>query len=199
MALRDEIKDKALVCIDEVCATSEAANAYFFPVDNMLDEAAGWVIRAVPLRALGSGKDIPTAGLETRADGTGMLPLPEDFVRLLSFRMEGWHRPVVVPIRNTDGAYVQQFNPVLRGGDSKPVVALCEEERRLEYFSSSRGRDAEIAEARYFGFTALGDDYPRRLADITAWKTAELVLAVLNDTAAMQICAGKVNEILQLL
>jgi len=199
MALRDEIKEKALVCIDEVYATSEAANASFFPVDRMLDEAAGWVIRAVPLRALGSGKDMSAAGLEARADGTGTLPLPEDFVRLLLFRMKGWCRPVIVPIRNTDDAYIQQYNPVLRGGDSKPVVVLCEEERRLEYFTSSRGRDAEIAEARYFGFTTLGDDYPRKLADITAWKTAELVLAVLNDTAAMQICAGRVNEILQLL
>ena len=199
MALRDDIKEKALVCIDEVYGTSDEANASFFPVERMLDEAARWVIRAVPLRMLHPGKDLPVSELEARADGTGELPLPEDFIRLLSFRMEGWRRPVLAPIRNTDDVYVQQFNPVLRGGDSKPVVALCEEERRLEYFSSSRGRDALVAEARYFGFEKVDDTYPERLTDITAWKTAELVLAVLNDAAAMQICTGKVTEILQLL
>lgn len=199
MALRNEIAEKALVCIDELPAASCKANASFFPVDRMLDEAARWVVRAVPLKALGPGKELPVQSLEAREDGTGSLSLPDDFVRLLRMRMEGWRRPVVVPIRDTDDAYVQQFNHVLRGGESKPVVALCEDDRRLEYFSSSKGADAKIAEARYFGFTEVNDDYPERLADITAWKTAELVLAVMNDTAAMQICAGKVTEILQLL
>lgn len=199
MALRDDIKEKALVCIDEVYATSEAGNASLFPVDRMLDEAARWVVHAVPLKALGPGTELPVQSLEAREDGTGSLLLPEDFIRLLRFRMKGWCRPVVIPIRDTDERYTQQFNPVLRGGDSKPVVALCEDDRRLEYFSSSKGSGATVEEARYFGFSEVDDTYPERLADITAWKTAELVMAVMNDIAAMQICAGKVAEILQLL
>lgn len=199
MALREHITEKALVCIDEAHAASDKANASLFPVDRMLDEAARWVVRAVPLKALGPGKELPAQSLEAREDGTGSLPLPEDFIRLLRFRMKGWRRPVVVPVRDTDDVYVQQFNRILRGGESKPVVALCEDDRRLEYFSSSKGAGATVEEARYFGFTEVDDTYPERLADITAWKTAELVMAVMNDTAAMQICAGKVTEILQLL
>ena len=199
MALRDDIKEKALVCIDEVYTTSEAGNASFFPVDRVLDEAARWVVHAVPLKALGPGTDLSVQSLEAREDGTGSLLLPEDFIRLLRFRMKGWCRPVIIPIRDTDERYAQQFNPVLRGGDCKPVVALCEDDRRLEYFSSSKGAGATAEEARYFGITEVDDAYPERLADITAWKTAELVMAVMNDIAAMQICAGKVAEILQLL
>ena len=199
MALRQNITEKALVCIDEAHVASDKANASLFPVDRMLDEAARWVVRAVPLRALGPGKELPVQSLEAREDGTGSLPLPEDFIRLLRFRMKGWRRPVVVPIRDTDEVYTQQFNRILRGGESKPVVALCEDDRRLEYFSSSKGAGATVEEARYFGFTEVNDSYPERLADITAWKTAELVLTVMSDMTGIQLCAGKVTEILQLL
>lgn len=199
MALRDHITEKALVCIDEALAPLDKANASFYPVAQLLDDAARWVVRAVPLHALGSGKPLPAEGLIARGDGTGELPLPGDFIRMLRFRMVGWMRPAIGTIRDTDAAYVQQFNRVLRGSENRPVVVVCENDKRLEYFSSSRGVNARIAEARYFGFTEVDDDYPEGLADITSWKTAEMVLAVMNDTGAMQLCAGKVNEILQVL
>ena len=199
MSVREHITRKVLLCLDEAMPSLEKTNGSFFPVDQVLDEAARWVLKTAPLHAIGPGKELPKDGLVPRKDGTGELPLPTDFIRLIRFRMKGWARPVQVPILTTDARYIQQFNPTIRGGEAKPVVALCEELGKLEYFSSSRGIGAEIAEARYFGFTDLNDDFPEKLIDVAAWKAAELVSSIMNDALAMQICAGKVAENIQIL
>lgn len=193
---REAIKERALVCVDEVYSESDAP---FFPVEAFLDEAAVWVLRAVPTRLLGAGKELPVDELYASEDGSGSIPLPEDFLRLLRFRMEGWRRPVLATIADTDPRYVQQFNPTLRGGEAKPIVAICEDTRRLEYFSSSRGVRAQVAEARYFGFDKVDDHFPEKLIELTSWKLAEIVLTVMNDTQAMQLCAARVNEIMQVI
>lgn len=197
--IRDEILNKALVCIDEASSASSELNAPFFPTETFLDEAARWVIRIAPQYTLGVGRELPADDFKPASDGSGTMPLPNDFVRLLRFRVKGWRRPVLIPIYDTDIRYQQQFNQALRGGDAKPVVVLCENARRLEYYSSSDGAYAKLQEARYFGFEAVHDDYPNRLIDITAWKTAEIVMATMNDATGMQFCTARVNELLQTL
>ncbi|MEG1622807.1 MAG: hypothetical protein RR330_05485 [Alistipes sp.] len=197
--VKDAILRKALVCIDEVYPEANSLNAAFFPLEQFIDEAARFVVNAVPLRALGAGKEFDKSTLLASSDGSGSISLPPDFIRLLRFRIEGWQRPVVAAIYDTDIRYSQQFNKTLRGGNSKPVVVICRDLGRLEYYSSSRGSFAKIAESKYFGYSIMDDTYPLLLVDLTAWKLAELVLSSMNDVPAMQLCAAKVNENMQLL
>jgi hypothetical protein len=55
----------------------------------------------------------------------------------------------------------------------------------------------DLDKAHCIAFDSVDDKYPSKLADITAWKTAELVLSALNDTQAAQICQAHTQEILQ--
>lgn len=199
MPVWEKIRRRALTAVDEVYPAEDNENAAFFPVDEYLVEAGRWIARTVPSYALGSGKPIPTDGLDARADGSGSLPLPSDFLRLLRFRMKGWMRPVTAAMTDADARYVQQANRTLRGGEARPVAAIVEGGTRLEYYSSSLGKQARVVEARYFGISSTEDAYPDNLIEITAWKTAELVLTSISDAGAAQQCAAKVNEHLQVL
>lgn len=195
MPARDEIREKAYVYLDEVSMDVDSTNVAAFPLNELLDEAGAWVVRTCPIHCLGSGVEMPIAAFVAAEDGSGKLPLPHDFIRLLAFKMEGWNHKVTQPIRDTDEKYKQQFNRVLRGNESKPVVVLCDGDKALEYYSSSRGADATIETARYFPYTVVNNNYPLSLYDVTAWKLAELVLAASTDVNGMQICQNKIQEL----
>jgi hypothetical protein len=78
--------------------------------------------------------------------GWGYLDLPTDFLRLLSFKMSDWIRPVVNPITPDDPSYAQQkfTYPGLRGTPQCPVVAIVEGtvNKKLEFFSSYASTDS---------------------------------------------------------
>lgn len=193
MPARDQIRKKAYIYLDEVSPDVDSINVAAFPLNELLDEAGAWVVRTCPLHCLGSGEPLPLTTLRKMDDGSGRLTLPHDFVRLLSFKVEGWAHKVTQPIRDTDDRYKQQFNRVLRGNDSKPVVVLCEGDKVLEYYSSSTMADVESA--HYFPYTVINNNYPLELYDVTAWKLSELIFAASNDVNGMQICQNKIQEL----
>lgn len=195
MPARDQIRSKAYIYLDEVSPDVDSINVAAFPLDELLDEAGAWVVRTCPLHCLGSGTELPIVAIKKREDGSGRMPLPHDFVRLLSFKVEGWNHKVTAPIRDTDDRYKQQSNKYLRGNDSKPVVVLCDGDKTLEYYSSSKGVEAEIEIARYFPYTVINNNYPLILYNVTAWKLAELIFAAANDVNGMQICQNKIQEL----
>ncbi|MEG2370850.1 MAG: hypothetical protein RSB23_06775 [Alistipes sp.] len=197
--IREDVLRKALFCIDEVYPDANTLNTAFFPLERFVDEAAMWVVRSVPIRALGAGSDFTDCDFIPNPDGSGSIYLPQDFVRLIRFRVEGWLRPVTTPIYDTDARYAQQFNKTLRGGDAHPVVVLCDGNTRLEYFSSMDGEEAALSEALYFGFLKVDNNYPENLICLTAWKLAELVLSATHDIQGMQVCGAKITEQIQLL
>lgn len=192
-AIWEDILKKSLRCVDEVYPEVNGVTLGVFPVADFLLEAATWVARVVPTRALGLGRELPVDGLTPHADGSGSLPLPEDFLRLVSFRMKGWKKPVTTPIYDTDARYAQQSNPTLRGGVTFPVVAICDGETRMEYYSSPLGIYAEVERASYFPKPNTEEDFPASLAYAVAWKCAELTLSSMNDTAAT-LAAERVAE-----
>ncbi len=90
-----------------------------------------------------------TWGKSQAGTGWGSIDLPTDFLRLLSFKMSDWIRPVVNPITPDDPSYSQQkFNyPGLRGTPQCPVVAIVEgtSNKKLEFFCSYASTDANGA------------------------------------------------------
>lgn len=204
MAVRESIIAKASRCIDEVYPSPNDINAPFLPIEQFLDEAAEWVVKAVPAKSLGNGTEVtlPADNLaawkyEIDEEGVGSVTLPADFKRLLSFKCSDWRRPVVAPIYDTDISYTQQSNPYLRGNAYRPEVAICDGESRLEFYTAV-SPDATV-KCRYFAFSTVSDDYPANLINITAWKLAELVLTSISSITSAQACQAKVNELLQLL
>lgn len=197
--IRDTIRDKAFLYVDETSSAIDTLNVDSFPIDALIDEAGRLVMLSAPLRALGKGKTLPLTDFTANADGSGSVALPADFLRLATFKIKGWKRPATTIIYDTDITYAQQFNRVLRGSDSRPVVVLCKGNTVLEYYASSSGKNATIDFATYIGYSNLDNNYPSRLIEVTAWKLAELTFSIMSDNAGMVVCQNKINEIMQLL
>lgn len=199
MSVREDIKNKAFACLDETEINADAINISAYPLDTFLDEAGERVLRIAPLHTLGAGLPLPTESFTPHSDGSGSVNLPADFLRLICFRLRGWLHGKPIVIYDTNSLYAQQMNPVLRGGVAKPVVAICENRNILEYFSSPDGENAEIIEARYFGYTNVDDNYPVLLHNALAWSLAGIVASIMGDVQTMQLCEAKVQEQITLL
>ena len=196
--MREKIIRRALRCIDEIYPYDVEVNVQQFPLAEFADEAARRGLLSAPLHAIPLTRSFADAPLRENGDGTGSVELPPDFLRLARFRMQGWRRAVLVPVADDTPAYALQSNPYLRGGVAKPVAALTHGGTRLEYFSVPDD-PATIAEALYIPFTSLDDTFPERLAEVTAWVLASLVLGVSNDGKGAEAAAARANELMAVL
>ncbi len=123
-----------------------------------------------------------------RSKGSGWLLLPDDFLRLLLFKMSDWERPVYEPITAADPQYQLQFSRYkgIRGNTQKPVVAIVSraEGRVLELFSC-KDNNATIEQAIYFPLPRVdrhgGIEIPERFYKAVIYETASLVLATIGQ------------------
>lgn len=81
---------------------------------------------------------VPQILINDNGDGTGNFVLPEDFVSLLSFKMNGWARPCTTLYPDSSQVALAQHNPYTRAGYSRPVCTegLDPSGRRLLCFYS---------------------------------------------------------------
>lgn len=187
MASEANIQTKALKCIDEVGGSTVS----MFPVADFLDEAVRWVIDIVPVHHLTissteNTKELPItndkATLSSDLDG-----------RIVYVKASDWDRPVTKVIYADDIIYRQQSNSVLRGNPSRPVVAYDKATKTLELFTTT---DSKVT----VSYVPYDVTYiPDSLADITAWKLAEIVLLSINDAQSASVCTARVNEQLEML
>lgn len=196
MSKRADIIRKTFSRIDEIYPDDDSLNMSAFNIENFIDDAARWVVMVAPIHALGEGADFSDAEHTHNDDGSGSVNLPQHFLRLISFQMNDWALPLMGGLYQDDARYRQQSNLVLRGTPYRPMVFVCNGRHTLEYYTSATDT---IKQARCFSMDKVGDDYPDGLDDITAWKTAELVLSAMNDVNAMQICQNNIKDLLQLL
>lgn len=125
---REQIIAQVLAKIDEVSPLAQEQE--FSPagtIDAIMNESVSNMLRNAPLHLLTPVK-VNTEGAnfvhDTNADGTGRIALPSNFIRLYSFKMQAWSRPVEKTISVANPLYKLQHNPVTRGKSQKPVVAL---------------------------------------------------------------------------
>lgn len=134
MASRAQIIDKVLAKLDEITVFDEAQEVPTVSlVDKLLDESTIGMLRHAPLHMLSPVK-INTESIEDDihfkitdvpvGNEYGYFLLPEDFLRLFSFKMVSWRRPVTEAITEQDKRYLDQFNPFTMGGVVKPVVVI---------------------------------------------------------------------------
>lgn len=121
------------VKIDELMAQSEGiqfslsntdnSNVIDLYINSLLDETAKHIHQTAPIHVI-----VPTDGGTispvANADNSGYLYLPSDYLRFVTFKMQGWLQDVTEPITVDNPKYKNQKYSVTRGGIAKPIVAL---------------------------------------------------------------------------
>ena len=121
------------VKVDELMAQSEGiqfslsdtenSNVIDLYINSLLDETAKHIHQTAPLHAI-VPNDGGTISPVSNADNSGYLYLPSDYLRFVTFKMQGWSQDVTEPITVSDPKYKLQKYSVTRGGAAKPVVVL---------------------------------------------------------------------------
>lgn len=166
----DTIVDRALVLMGEL--PRDARGEIFtgewegMTVRRMLHEAVADVAAGVILAADSPGcegcsrlsGDVSWWG---DGSGRGWILLPDDFLRLVSFRMSDWDCPVLAPLPTLPEVLARQHGPWagLRGSPCRPVCVVTARSfgNVLEFFSC-RDERATMAEGLYIPRPVIGDD-----------------------------------------
>ena len=121
-------------------------------------------------------------------NGRGILKLPDDFMRLVSFRMSDWERTVFEAINENDPKYTLQSSRWrgICGNPEKPVVAIVRRGKgKVLEFYSCRDDTASISEAYYLPLPKIDDEDRIRVCDecyqAAVYRAASLTLASLGD------------------
>lgn len=204
MATRTQIVEKAYKCLDEVYPdTPLSSDIEEFRVADFVDDAIRFIGRVAPVRALGTGtsfapkKEGESTTTQTDDDSylrVNPVPLPSGFVRLIAFQMSDWALPVTDALYSDNPRYRQQADPILMGTPKRPIVFICDGDTNLEYYSST----GTIAKAQAFVVSETAN-YPDQLSEAIAWKTAELVLSVMNDAQGVQFAQAQLKQLLEAL
>ncbi len=93
--------------------------------------------------------------------GSGWVLLPDDFMRLVAFRMDDWSRAVYHAIGADTPEYAQLCSRFkgIRGTPQRPVCALSiRPEGRVLEFYSCKGEEARVSEAVYLPYPRIDRD-----------------------------------------
>lgn len=94
-------------------------------------------------------------------DGCGWVLLPDDFMRLVAFRMSDWERTCYSAISANDPQYALQSSRYkgIRGNVQKPVCAIVNraEGKALEFFSCD-SEEAYAKRASYIPYPEIDED-----------------------------------------
>lgn len=165
-------------------------------------EAVRMVLTATPIHLLDGGVPFGDA-VFWRSKGSGWILLPDDFMRLLIFKMSDWERPVYEPITAAAPQYQVQFSRYkgLRGNPQKPVVAIVSraEGRALELFSC-KDESATVEQAVYLPLPKIdeygGIEVPERCYMPAVYETASLVLATIGQGELSSIMSDLSKQLL---
>ena len=188
--------------MEELLPDNETAEIDIFGVDvgeyirAKLPDAIARVFITAPVHLL-EGKECKDVLFpEKRQDGSGRVVFPEKVLRVLSFKMKGWNRPVTRFINSCHAKSELQYNRYVRGGVNKPVAVLsmsASDRVVLDYYSLPASlRVHEVDSAVYVPVPEMQDggyDVPVRLADAVGYVCAAMVYEILGqpDMAAQMV------------
>lgn len=113
-----------------------------------------------PVHLLDSGLNFGDDGVYWNANLSGWIILPDDFMRMLVFRMSDWQRSVYDAIDASDELYALQSSPFkgIRGNPDKPVCAITlrSEGKVLEFYSCD-SKEATVEQAVYLSVPKIED------------------------------------------
>lgn len=165
------------------------------------------VTQAAPRHLLDDGQ--PFAGEVTweheAGKGMGYTVLPQDFMRLLTFKMSDWQLPVFDGIEDSDPLYLLQRSKFagIRGNTQKPVCVFTRRatgDRVMEFYSCTAGSEAKVATARYIPYPAIAGgsiSICHRLYTPAVYYIAGLVCATYKDKAHADVLFTIANDYLK--
>ena len=153
-----------------------------------LADAVRLVETEAPLFMLESGHDFGECDTYIGEDGKGFIILPNDFMRLISFRMSDWRRTVYEAISESDPQYALQSSRFkgICGNPEKPVVAIVRRsEGKVLEFYSCKTEEASVAQATYLPIPKIDRDGGIDVAEdcyrAAVYRAASLALASVGD------------------
>lgn len=158
---------------------------------------------SAPVRYLEEGHVFGNA-IYWERNGSGWTLLPDDFMRLVAFRMSDWERTCYMAISADDPLYDLQSSRYkgIRGNVQKPVCAIVNraEGKALEFYSCN-SEDAYVKRASYIPYPEIdeddGIDISERCYTAVVYMTAALVLTAYGaseQAAAMNTLAKSIFE-----
>lgn len=135
--------------------------------------------------------------------GCGVIHLPDDFLRLVSFQMSDWDYPVVNAITEESHEYAQLHSRFhgISGSPQRPVVAITQQPvgQVLEFYSCTAGESVTLRRARYIPYPKIknnGIELCEKLYDATVHYTAYLVALSTNSTEQAQALLSISNDLM---
>jgi hypothetical protein len=207
----EDIKEDVRIVLDEnQVSDNMMTDIDTLSVDDIIrskvEEAAKVVYLAAPAHLLEPGNNFADsiAWNETEGIGPGWTILPDDFLRLVSFKMSDWERPVYSAILPDDPLYLQQSSRFagIRGNRQRPVCAIVmrPQGRVLEFYSCSAGTGVSVDMAVYAPMPKIEhgsiDIYERCYRSVV-YKTAGLVAINLGETDKAKVLFEISNELLK--
>ena len=123
-------------------------------------EAVRRVETSAPVHFLEEGHDFGDAVYWADLE-SGWILLPDDFMRLIAFRMSDWERTVFAAISVDDPLYAKQSSRYkgIRGNTQKPVCAIVNraEGKALEFYSCN-SEEAYVSRASYLPYPHIDED-----------------------------------------
>ena len=176
-------------------------------IESKIEEAARIVEMAAPLHRLESGKAFGESiawMAQEKGRGGGYVVLPQDFMRLLSFRMSDWTESVTEAINEQNPKYRLMGSRYagIRGNAQKPVVAIVQYPigNVLEFYGSEQGRDAYIRHARYMPVPKIENgtiEISSMVKQAVVYCAASMTAATLNETALAELLLNQSKEMMQ--
>lgn len=189
----ENIKAKALKCIDEVYPSADTLNDPYFPVDEFISEAVRWAIDIMPAHILTKRESIKLTGGKIEDGVVTWANTTIGDARIVYFKMDDWARPADI-IYEDSPIYRQQKNRVLRGTPSRPIVVRMMDGNTIEAYTSNSSTPQDSA---MYIVPYDAANIPERAEDICAWKLAEVVLLSMGDMQNAASCTARVNELLE--
>lgn len=160
-------------------------------IRSKIEEAVRRVETTAPTFLLEEGHEFGDA-VYWETNGSGWVLLPDDFMRLIAFRMSDWERTCYNAISVDDPLYDLQSSRYkgVRGSVQKPVCAVVNraEGKALEFYSCD-SEEACVKRATYLPYPKIDDedgiDISERCYTAVVYTTAALVLTAYgaNDRA----------------
>lgn len=153
-----------------------------------LADAVRLVETEAPVTMLEAGHDLGDDVHIDERSGKGFMVLPNDFMRLISFRMNDWSRTIFNPISESDPEYKVQSSKWkgIYGSPEKPIVAIVQrsEGTVLEFYSVN-DPNAVVAQGSYIPVPKIdrdgGIDVSEKCYRAAVYRAASLALASIGD------------------
>jgi hypothetical protein len=186
-----DIEKRVIALLDENSEILEERTVYGdetaevkFLIRQLLPDAARAVLSEAALSDIDEVSSIGSPAVSFGSDGRGVMTLPDDYLRLVSFRMSDWTRSVTIPMDATGDVYALRCSSRMSDRLKSPGVAVIHSKsgRTLEIFGSSS--DATVALALYVAMPTISDGVihlPSALVSTVEKRTAEMVREVIEN------------------